>query len=163
MAEERVQRRLAAILAADVVGYSSLMEQDETGTLARLRSLRAEVFDPTTDQFNGRIFKNTGDGALAEFSSAVDAVQCAIDIQRALALRNADLPEDLRIILRIGISLGDVIVEGDDLYGNGVNVAARMEGLAEPDGICVSANVHEHAGNALDVASAAKIGVAFPT
>ncbi|MEE8098392.1 MAG: adenylate/guanylate cyclase domain-containing protein [Hyphomicrobium sp.] len=151
MAEERVQRRLAAILAADVVGYSRLMEQDETGTLARLKSLRSEVFDPRTKQFDGRIFKNTGDGALAEFGSAVDAVQCAVEIQRALAQRNADLPEDLRIILRIGISLGDVIVEGDDLYGNGVNVAARMEGLAEPGAICVSGNVHEHIGNALDV------------
>ena len=151
MAEERVQRRLAAILAADVVGYSRLMERDETGTLARLKSLRSEVFDPTTMRFDGRIFKNTGDGALAEFASAVDAVQCAVEIQRALAERNADLPEDARIILRIGISLGDVIVEGDDLYGNGVNVAARMEGLAEPGAICVSANVHEHVGNALDL------------
>ena len=151
MAEGRIQRRLAAILAADVVGYSRLMERDETGTLARLKSLRAEVFDPTTLRFDGRIFKNTGDGALAEFGSAVDAVQCAVEIQRALAERNADLPEDARIILRIGISLGDVIVEGDDLYGNGVNVAARMEGLAEPGAICVSANVHEHVGNALDI------------
>ena len=151
MAEDRVQRRLAAILAADVVGYSRLMERDETGTLAQLRSLRSEVFDPTTLQFAGRIFKTTGDGTLAEFGSAVDAVQCAVQIQRALAKRNADLAEDLRITLRIGISLGDVIVEGDDLYGIGVNVAARMEGLAEPGAICVSANVHEHVGNALDI------------
>ncbi len=151
MAEGRIQRRLAAILAADVVGYSRLMERDETGTLARFRTLRSEVFDPTTQQFDGRIFKNTGDGALAEFGSAVDAVQCAVEIQRALAERNAELPEAARIGLRIGISLGDVIVEGDDLYGNGVNVAARMEGLAEPGAICVSGNVHEHLGNALDV------------
>ena len=151
MAEERVQRRLAAILAADVVGYSRLMERDETGTLARLGSLRAEVFDPTTLQFDGRIFKTTCDGALAEFGSAVDAVQCAVEIQRTLAERNADLPEDVRIVLRIGISLGDVIVEGEDLYGNGVNVAARMKGLAEPGAICVSGNVHEHIGTALDV------------
>ena len=151
MAEERVQRRLAAILAADVVGYSRLMERDETGTLGRLKSLRSEVFDPTTAQFNGRIFKNTGDGALAEFGSAVDAVQCAVEIQRTLARRNDELPEDMGIILRIGISLGDVIVEGDDLYGNGVNIAARMEGLAEPGEICVSGNVHEHMGNSLDV------------
>lgn len=151
MAEERIQRRLAAILVADVVGYSRLMEQDETGTLARLRSLRSEVFDPRTKQFDGRIFKNTGDGAIAEFGSAINAVQCAVDIQRALAQRNADLPEGGRIILRIGISLGDVIVEGNDLYGNGVNVAARMEGLAESGGICVSGNVHEHIGTSLDV------------
>ncbi len=151
MAEQRVQRRLAAIMAADVVGYSRLMEQDEVGTLARLKSLRSEVFDPRTKQFDGRIFKNTGDGALAEFGSAFDAVQCAIEIQRTLAKRNADLPEELRIILRVGISLGDVIVEDDDLYGNGIIVAARMEGLAEPGAICVSGNVHEHIGNALDV------------
>ncbi len=151
MAEERVQRRLAAILAADVVGYSRLMEQDETGTLTRLKSLRSEVFDPRTKQFDGRIFKTTGDGALAEFGSAVDAVQCAVEIQRALAQRNAELPREQRIVLRIGVSLGDVIVDGDDLYGNGVNVAARMEGLAEPGAICVSANVHEHVGSALDV------------
>jgi adenylate cyclase len=151
MADDRIQRRLAAILAADVVGYSRMMERDETGTLARLRALRSKVFDPATHRFDGRIFKTTGDGALAEFGSAVDAVQCAVEIQRALAERNADLPEHARIILRIGISLGDVIVEGDDLYGNGVNVAARMEGLAEPGAICVSGNVHEHMGNALDV------------
>jgi adenylate cyclase len=151
MAEERLQRRLAAILAADVVGYSRLMEQDEAGTLTRLKTLRKEVFDPKTEQFGGRIFKNTGDGALAEFGSAVDAVQCAVDVQRALAQRNADLPEDLRITLRIGISLGDVIVEGNDLFGNGVNVAARMEGLAEPGGICISGNVHEHVRSAMDL------------
>lgn len=151
MVEERVQRRLAAILAADVVGYSSLMEQDETGTLSRLKSLRSEVFDPGAMRYNGRIFKNTGDGALAEFASTVDAVQCAVDIQREIARRNADLPEAQRITMRIGISLGDVIVEGDDLFGNGVNIAARMEGLAEPGSICVSGNVHEHIGSALDV------------
>ena len=151
MAENRVQRRLAAILAADIVGYSRLMERDEIGTLARLKSLRAELFDPTTKRFDGRIFKNTGDGALVEFASAVDAVQCAVEIQRALAERDADQPEDNRIVLRIGISLGDVIVDGDDVFGNGVNVAARMEGLAEPAGICVSGNVHEHVANVLDV------------
>jgi len=151
MADERVQRRLAAIVAADVVGYSGLMEHDEAGTLARLKSLRAEVFDPTTTRFGGRVFKNTGDGALSEFASAVDAVQSAVEVQRALAARNADLPADARIILRIGISLGDVIVDGDDLYGNGVNIAARMEGLAEPGAICVSGNVHEHVCNTLDV------------
>ena len=152
MAEERVQRRLAAILAADVVGYTRLMDADEAGTLARLKTLRSEIFDPKTEDFGGRIFKNTGDGALAEFGSSVDAVQCAVEIQRALALRNADIPEDQKLILRIGISQGDVIVDGEDLYGNGVNVAARMEGLAEAGGICISGNVQEHIGNSLDVA-----------
>jgi len=151
VAEERVQRRLAAILAADVVGYSRLMDADEAGTLARLKSVRSEVFDPEIARFGGRIFKNTGDGALAEFASSVDAVQCAVDIQRALAARNEEAPEDQRLVLRIGISQGDVIVEGDDLFGNGVNVAARMEGLAEPGGICISGNVREHIGTSLEV------------
>ncbi len=151
MADERVQRKLAAILAADVVGFSRMMGEDEAGTLAQLKTLRREIFEPKTAQFGGRIFKNTGDGALAEFASANDAVQCAVEIQRALVRRNADVPEDRRIILRIGISLGDVIVDGDDLYGNGVNVAARMESLAEPGAICISGNVHEHVGKSLDV------------
>lgn len=151
MAEERVQRRLAAIVAADVVGFSRMMAADEAATLARLKALRAELFDPKTAHFGGRIFKNTGDGALAEFSSAVDAVQSAVVVQRELAARNAALPEDQQVHLRIGISLGDVLVDGDDLYGNGVNIAARMETLAEPDGICVSGNVHEHVGTALDI------------
>ena len=151
MAEERVQRRLAAILVADVVGYSRLMEQDETGTLDRLKALRRELFEPKTKEYGGRIFKTTGDGALVEFKSAVDAVNSAVDIQQSLALRNQDEPNKQQIGLRIGISLGDVIVEGSDLYGNGVNVASRMEGLAEPGGICVSGNVHEHIGTSLDV------------
>ena len=152
MAESRLNRRLAAIVAADVVGYTRLMEADEAVTLARLKELRRDVFDPTTERFGGRIFKNTGDGALAEFPSAVDAVQCMIDIQRELGERNAELPEDQRFVLRVGISLGDVIVDGDDLYGNGVNVAARMETLAETGGICVSSTVHEHAAGAIDIA-----------
>ena len=152
MAEERVQRRLAAILAADVVGYSRLMGADEPGTLQRLLALRRELFEPTTRQWGGRIFKITGDGALAEFASAVDAVSCAVDVQRALAARNADMPEQRRIELRIGVSLGDVMVAGGDLYGNGVNVAARMEGLAEPGGICISGNVHENVKSSLDLA-----------
>ncbi len=149
MAEERVQRRLAAILAADVVGYSRMMERDEAGTLARMKSLRSEILDPKTKQFGGRIFKDTGDGALAEFASAVDAVHCAVEILRDAAGGDAGMAEDQKIRLRIGISQGDVIVDGDDLYGNGVNVAARMEGLAEPGGVCVSGNVFEHVGNAL--------------
>ncbi|MFP6747298.1 MAG: adenylate/guanylate cyclase domain-containing protein [Alphaproteobacteria bacterium] len=151
MTEERLQRRLAAILAADVVGYTRLMAGDEAGTLARLKALRAEVFDPETARFGGRIFKTTGDGALVEFASAVDAVQCAVEIQRALAERNTAVAEDQRTVLRIGVSLGDVIVDEDDLFGNGVSVASRMEGLAEPGEICISENVHEHVSGSLDV------------
>ncbi|MCH7796691.1 MAG: adenylate/guanylate cyclase domain-containing protein, partial [Proteobacteria bacterium] len=152
MAKERVQRRLAAILAADVVGYSRMMEADEAGTLARLKTLRSELFDPKTEQFGGRIFKNTGDGALAEFGSAVDAVQCAVEIQRRLAQRNSKEPENRRIILRIGINLGDVIVEGEDIYGDGVNVAARLEGLAEPGMVYVSGSVFDQVVGKLDAA-----------
>jgi TolB-like protein/class 3 adenylate cyclase len=149
MAEERIQRRLAAILAADLVGYSRLMEDDEAGTLNRLKELRRELFVPTTERFGGRIFKVTGDGALAEYPSAVDALNSAVSVQRALADRNACLPENQRIELRVGISLGDVIVEGDDLYGRGVNIAARMESLAEPGGICISGNVYEQVRGAV--------------
>ena len=134
MAEERVQRRLAAFLASDVVGYSRLMGEDEEGTLARLKTLRSEVFNPTTRKNGGRIVKTTGDGALVEFPSAVDAVRNALEIQRALADRSGGEP----IRLRIGINVGDVIVDGDDIYGDGVNVAARIEGLASPGGICIS-------------------------
>ena len=149
MAEERIQRRLAAILAADLVGYSRLMEDDEAGTLNRLKELRRELFVPTTERFGGRIFKVIGDGALAEYPSAVDALNSAVSVQRALADRNACLPENQRIELRVGISLGDVIVEGDDLYGRGVNIAARMESLAEPGGICISGNVYEQVRGAV--------------
>ncbi len=151
MAEERVQRRLAAILAADVVGYSRLMGEDEAGTLARLKQLRQEVFDPHTEKFGGRLFKTTGDGLLIEFPSAVDAVNHAVAVQRALETANADVSDGQKLAFRIGISLGDVIVDGGDLYGNGVNVAARMEGLAEPGGICISGNVFEHVGTAVEV------------
>ena len=143
MAEDGVRRRLAAIVAADVVGYSRLMSDDEAGTLARLKVIRRELFEPKTKLYRGRIFKTTGDGALVEFKSAIDAVNSAVDIQRMLAEREAEVPEDRRVRLRMGISLGDVIVEGSDLYGNGVNVAARMESLAEPGGICISGNVYE--------------------
>jgi adenylate cyclase len=144
MAEDGVQMKLAAILAADVVAYSRMMSEDEAGTLARLKAIRHELFEPETKQYRGRIFKTMGDGAMVEFKSATDAVNCAIDIQGALAAREEGVAEDRHICLRIGISLGDVIVEGSDLYGNGVNVASRMEGLAEPGGICISGNVHEH-------------------
>jgi adenylate cyclase len=152
MTDKRVQRRLAAILAADVVGYSRLMGEDEEGTLARMKKLRGEVIDPKIAEYGGRIFKTTGDGFLAEFASAVDAVRHAVDVQRILAERAATTPDAGGIAFRIGISLGDVMVDGDDLFGNGVNIAARMEGLAEAGGICVSGNVQEHIGNALDVA-----------
>lgn len=143
MAEERIHRKLAAIIVADVVGYSRLMDADEAGTLDRLKTLRRDLFVPAIDTFGGRIFKLAGDGAFAEFASAVDALNGAVSVQRALAEHNARLPENQRIELRIGISLGDVIIEGDDLYGRGVNVAARMQVLAEPGGICISGNVHE--------------------
>jgi adenylate cyclase len=152
MAKERVQRRLAAILAADVVGYSRMMDTDEAGTLARFKILRSALFDPKTEQFGGRIFKNTGDGALAEFGSAVDAVQCAVEIQRGLAQRNSKEPESRRIMLRIGINLGDVLVEEDDIHGNGVNVAARLEGLCEPGTVYVSGTVFDQVVGKLDVA-----------
>jgi len=139
-----MERRLAAILVADVVGYSRLMGGDEEGTLARLKAHRDEVIHPSIDTHKGRIVKLMGDGLLAEFASVVDAVRCAVDIQEAMSERNADLPEDQRIQLRIGINLGDIIIEGDDIYGDGVNVAARMEGLAEPGGICITRTVVNH-------------------
>ena len=151
MAEQRVQRRLAAILAADVVGYSRQMGADEEGTLARLNALRSELLHPKLSEYGGRIVKTTGDGTLIEFQSAVDAVQAAIDIQQALSRRNADLPESDRIEIRMGINLGDIIVEGEDIFGEGVNVAARIEGLAEPGGICLSSIVHESVRTKLDV------------
>ncbi|MDH3739782.1 MAG: adenylate/guanylate cyclase domain-containing protein, partial [Alphaproteobacteria bacterium] len=133
-----MERRLAAILAADVVGYSRLMGADEAGVLAALKALRTELFDPLIEAHHGRIVKLMGDGALVEFASVVDAVTCAAAIQRDLAARNAELPNDQRLELRIGVNLGDVIIEGDDLYGDGVNVAARLEGVAEPGGVYVS-------------------------
>jgi Adenylate cyclase, family 3 (some proteins contain HAMP domain) len=132
MAEERVQRRLAAILAADVVGYSRLMGGDEAGTLAALKLRRSEVLAPLVSQHGGRIFKLMGDGVLVEFPSVVDAVECAVEVQKGMAAANAALPADKQLLLRIGVSLGDVMVEGGDLYGDGVNLAARLEGLAEP-------------------------------
>ena len=131
MVEERIQRRLAAILVADVVGYSRLIRQDEAGTLAQLKTLRKEVFDPRTAEHNGRIVKTMGDGVLVEFPSAVDATECAIKVQRALSRRNEDVPLDHRVELRIGINLGDIVVDGADIFGDGVNVAARLEGLCD--------------------------------
>ena len=151
MSEEQVERRLAAILAADVVGYSRLMGQDESGTLTSLRKLRAELLDPSIGEHKGRVFKTTGDGLLVEFPSVVNAVACAVNIQRAMAARNAGLPEDRLIQLRIGVNLGDVIIEGEDVFGDGVNVAARLEGIAPPGGVAVSAMVRDNIGNRLDL------------
>jgi adenylate cyclase len=150
--EDALERRLAAILAADIVGYSRLMRADEEGTLARLKALRAELFDPQVAEHHGRIVKTTGDGALVEFASAVDAVRCAVAVQADLDAREPGLPDDAAMALRIGINLGDVIVEDGDIYGDGVNLAARLEGLAETGGICLSANVHEQVRHKLDLA-----------
>src|SRR5438876_5622890 len=137
-------RRLAAILAADVAGYSRLMGADEEGTLERLKALRRELVDPKIAEHKGRIVKTTGDGLLVEFASVVDAVRCAVEVQQAMPERNTSVAADSRIELRIGINLGDVIVEGDDLYGDGVNIAARIEALADPGGVFVSHTVHDH-------------------
>ena len=151
MAETRVERRLAAILAADVAGYSRLMGVDEEGTLAALKACRGELIDPKVAEHRGRIVKTTGDGALVEFASAVDAVRCAIEIQRAMAERNASISEDQRVAFRIGINVGDIIIDGGDIYGDGVNVGARLEGLSEPGGICVSGRVHEDVQGKVDI------------
>jgi adenylate cyclase len=136
-----MERRLSAILAADVVGYSALMEQDEAGTFNRLRGHRKELFEPEIHKHHGRIFKLTGDGLFAEFGSVVDAVECAVSLQQGLTERNSTLPDDQHIQVRVGINLGEVIVDSDDRYGEGVNVAARLEQLADPGGICVSDKV----------------------
>ena len=145
-------RRLAAILAADVAGYSRLVGIDEEGTLARLRGLRRELIDPEIEAHNGRIVKTAGDGILIEFASVVDAVRCAIAVQGGMALRNSDVPQERRIIFRVGINLGDIVVEGDDILGDGVNIAARIEGIAEPGGICVSRVVRDQVRDRLDIA-----------
>ena len=141
------ERRLAAILAADVVGYSRLMEADEKGTHERLRALRKELIEPPIGAHRGRIVKLTGDGALVEFPSVVDAVECAVAVQKAVAERNGGLPEQQQLWLRLGINIGDIILEDGDIYGDGVNVASRLEGLAEPGGICVSRNVYNQVKN----------------
>jgi TolB-like protein len=149
---EQVERRLAAILAADVVGYSRLMGADEGGTHARLKALRQELIDPKIAEHRGRVVKRTGDGALVEFASAVDAVRCAVEIQQVMAARNRDIAEAQRIEFRVGINLGDVIVEEGDLFGDGVNIAARLEGLAQPGGVCISDVVHQMVRARLDLA-----------
>ncbi len=146
-----MERRLAAILATDVVGYSRLMGEDEDATLTALQAHRAELIDPKTAQYNGRTIKLMGDGALMEFPSVIEAVTFAVDIQLAMRERNADIPEDRQIVLRIGINIGDVIVEGDDIYGDGVNLAARLEGLAEPGGTCLRRAVRNQVRDKLDL------------
>ena len=147
----RSERRLAAILAADVAGYSRLIGVAEEGTLNRLKSLRTEVIEPAIAAHRGRLVKTTGDGFLVEFASVVDALRCAVEVQQEIAGRGADTPADRRIELRIGIHQGDIVVEDGDIFGDGVNVAARLEALADPGGICVSARVQEDAAGRLDL------------
>src|SRR5690242_10739815 len=137
MSEARVQRRLAAIMAADVAGYSRLMGTDEEGTLAALKQLRRDLADPKIKEHRGRIVKTTGDGLLVEFASVVDAVRCAVEVQREMAARNAAAPPGQCIEFRMGINVGDVIIEDGDIFGDGVNIAARLEALAQPGGICL--------------------------
>src|SRR5215510_9105358 len=151
MATERVRRRLAAILAADLAGYSRLIGADEEGTLARLRADRQALVDPKIKKYRGRIIKTTGDGMLVEFASVVDAVHCAVEIQAGMVERNRAHPQDKRLEFRIGINVGDVVVDGSDIHGDGVNVAARLEALAEPGGICVSGRVQEDAQGKVDI------------
>src|SRR5437764_7429855 len=139
----RDKRRLAAIVSADVAGYSRLMGHDESRTLAALKAHRRELIDPKIAEYGGRIVKTTGDGLLLEFPSVVDAVRCAVDVQRGMAERNERVAADHRIEFRIGINVGDIIIDDDDIFGDGVNVAARLQTLAEPGGICVSSVVRD--------------------
>ncbi|ULR45060.1 hypothetical protein MHI61_07485 [Rhizobium sp. K102] len=152
LSTEHVERRLTAILAADISGYSRLMGNDEEGTLAQLKAHRRALVDRKINEHRGRIVKTTGDGMLVEFASVVEAVRCAVEIQRGMAERNVAVPAGQRIEFRVGINVGDIIIEGDDIFGDGVNVAARLEGLAEPGGICVSGRVQEDAQGKLDIA-----------
>jgi class 3 adenylate cyclase len=148
---DRVERRLTAILAADVAGYSRLMGADEEGTLAQLKAHRRALLDPKIAEHRGRLVKTTGDGMLVEFASVVDALRCAVEVQRGMAERNAEVPQEKRIEFRVGIHQGDIMIDGDDIFGDGVNVAARLEGLAEPGGICVSGRVQEDAEGRLEI------------
>jgi adenylate cyclase len=145
-------RRLAAILSADIVGYSRLMAADEAGTLARLKACRQTIIDPLIAEHHGRLVKLMGDGALVEFASVVDAVKCAVAIQRGIGARNAEIMDPQGIAFRIGVNLGDVIVDGDDIYGDGVNIAARLQQIAEPGAVYVSASVFEHVSGRVDIA-----------
>jgi adenylate cyclase len=154
MAKQKVTRRLAAILAADVVGYSRLIRTDEEGTLARFKALRDDLIDPSIARHDGRIVKTMGDGVLVEYPSVVDAVRNAVEVQQAVAEHEADVPEDRRIVFRVGVNLGDIVIDGDDILGDGVNVAARLEGLAEPGGICISDDAYRQVRDKLDLAFA---------
>jgi adenylate cyclase len=152
LADEPVERRLAAVLAADVAGYSRLMGRDEERTLADLKSFRKTLVDPAIAGHRGRIVKTTGDGMLVEFASAVDAARCAVEVQRSMAVQNADVPRELRIEFRIGIHVGDIIIDDNDIFGDGVNIAARLEGIAEPGGICISDDAHRQIRGKIDIA-----------
>ena len=150
--EPRVERRLAAILAADIVGYSRLMGADEVGTLQALKAIRRELADPTIAAHHGRVVKTTGDGILIEFPSVVDAVACAVAIQDGTVARNAGVPEARRIVFRIGINIGDIIIDEGDIHGDGVNIAARLEGIAQPGTICLSKAARDQVRDKLDIA-----------
>src|SRR5438477_8532672 len=152
--EGGIERRLAAILAADIAGYSRLMGSDEVGTLRALQAHRRELVDPTIARHRGRIVKTTGDGMLVEFASIVDAVGCAVSVQRAMLGRNAAVPPDRQIVFRIGINVGDILIDGDDIFGDGVNVAARLEALCEPGGLCISRGANEQIRDKLSLAFA---------
>jgi adenylate cyclase len=151
LATEHVERRLAAVLAADVAGYSRLMGNDEEGTLARLKFLRKTLIDPAIASHRGRIVKTTGDGVLVEFASAVDAARSSAEVQRRMAEQNAAWPQEQRIQFRIGIHVGDIIIDDNDIFGDGVNIAARLEGIAEPGGVCISDDAHRQIRGKVDV------------
>jgi adenylate cyclase len=149
---ERVERRLAAVLAADVAGYSRLMGVDEEGTLARLKTLRKALVDPTIGSLRGRTVRTTGDGMLVEFASAVDAVRSAVEVQRGIAEHNDGVPQDRRIEFRIGIHVGDIIIDDNDIFGDGVNIAARLEGIAEPGGVYISDDAYRQVRGKVEIA-----------
>jgi TolB-like protein/class 3 adenylate cyclase len=151
LAGDRVERRLAAVLAADVAGYSRLMGSDEEGTLARLKAIRKALVDPTIASHRGRIVKTTGDGMLVEFASAVDAARCGVEVQRAMAAKNTDVPQDVRIEFRIGIHVGDIIIDENDIFGDGVNIAARLESVAEPGGVCMSNDAYRQVRGKVEI------------
>ena len=151
VSSEHVERRLAAILAADVAGYSRLMGADEEGTLAQLKALRKTLVDPKITAHRGRIVKTTGDGVLVEFASAVDAARCAVEMQHGMAEKNANVSQSNRIKFRVGIHVGDIIIDGDDIFGDGVNIAARLEGIAEPGGVCISDDAHRQIRGKVDI------------
>ena len=152
LSEERVERRLAAILAADIAGYSRLMGANEEGTLAQLKSIRKALVDPAIAAHRGHIVKTTGDGMLVEFASAVDAVRSSAEVQRKMAGQNAALPQDQRIEFRVGIHVGDIIFDGNDIFGDGVNIAARLEGIAEPGGVCMSDDAYRQVRGKVEIA-----------